>query len=87
LKGAFVVDIGCGIGRLTQHLLQEDLDVDIIPVIMQKAIDSAEGDALSFALGENCRIPREDASCDTVVGSSVIAHLLDEEAYAYFVEV
>jgi SAM-dependent methyltransferase len=91
LKGAFVVDIGCGIGRLTGHLVHEDiagyLGIDIIPEILREAIDSVHGDArFSFALGENCRIPREDASCDIVVGFSVITHLLDEEAYEYFVE-
>jgi SAM-dependent methyltransferase len=91
LKGAFVVDIGCGIGRLTRHLVHEDiagyLGIDIIPEVMREAIDSVHGDArFAFALGENCRIPREDASCDVVVGFSVITHLLDEEAFDYFVE-
>jgi hypothetical protein len=57
LKGAFGLDIGCGIGRLTRHLRHEDiagyLGVDIIPEIIQEAIDSVEGDArFSFALGE-----------------------------------
>jgi SAM-dependent methyltransferase len=91
LKGAFVVDIGCGIGRLTRHLVHEDivgyLGIDVIPEVMREAIDSVHGDPrFAFGLGENCRISREDASCDVVVGFSVITHLLDEEAYEYFVE-
>jgi SAM-dependent methyltransferase len=91
LKDAFVVDIGCGIGRLTRHLFHENiagyLGIDLIPEIMQDAIDSVGGDPrFAFVLAENCRVPKEDASSDVVVGFSVITHLLDEEAYDYFVE-
>jgi trans-aconitate methyltransferase len=45
-SGAFRVDIGCGTGRLTRHLRHEDiagyLGVDIIPEILQEAIDSVD---------------------------------------------
>jgi len=91
LEGATVVDIGCGIGRLTQHIIHEKvaryLGIDIIPEILQDAINIAEGDErFKFAVGENCTIPMEDGAADVVVAYSVITHLLDEEIYEYFLD-
>jgi SAM-dependent methyltransferase len=91
LSDAFVVDIGCGIGRLTRHLVHEPirgyLGLDIVPEIMQEAMDIATGDSrFSFRIAENCRIPLADKSADIVVAFSVITHLLDEEVYEYLTE-
>ncbi len=91
LEGASVVDIGCGIGRLTQHMLHENistyLGIDIIPEIMAEAAEKAKDDPrFGFAIAENCKIPAEDASVDIIVAYSVITHLLDEESYEYFQE-
>lgn len=89
--GSSIVDIGCGIGRLTMHMRHEAVDsylgIDIIPEIMQGAIDRAKGDdRFSFAVGEECRIPKADASADIVTAFSVITHLLDEECFEYLLE-
>jgi SAM-dependent methyltransferase len=91
LADAVVVDIGCGIGRLTRHMLHEPirayLGFDIIPEIMQEAVDLAAGDSqFSFRIAENCKIPLADKAADMVIAFSVITHLLDEEAFEYFAE-
>jgi SAM-dependent methyltransferase len=91
LDGAAIVDVGCGIGRLTRHLVHEPigryLGLDIIPEIMQDAEATAAGDArFRFELSRHCRIPEADASIDLVVGFSVITHLMDEEAFEYVQE-
>lgn len=90
-NGASIVDLGCGIGRLTQHVLLEPVSkyhgIDIIPEIMQSAEDMARGDdRFSFSIGSECKIPLEDATVDCVVGFSVITHLLDEEVFEYVSE-
>jgi SAM-dependent methyltransferase len=87
LSGA-VVDVGCGIGRLTQHLVDEPiasyLGLDIIPEILEEARATAAGDArFRFAIAAQCRIPAADESVDLVVGFSVITHLMDEEVFEY----
>lgn len=91
LRGASVVDIGCGIGRLTQHMLHEPisayLGIDIVPEILDDARAIAVEDSrFSFAIGEQCKIPLEDGSADIVVAFSVITHLLNEEVFEYFLE-
>lgn len=88
---ATVIDIGCGIGRLTQHMIHEPIrryvGLDIIPEILQSAEAKARGDArFRFALSEECKIPEADASADIVVAFSVITHLIDEEIFEYLGE-
>lgn len=91
LKGASIIDIGCGIGRLTKYLLHENVEkylgLDIIPEILQDAIEVANGQPnFNFAIVENCKLPSADASADVVCGFSLITHLLDEEIFEYFME-
>jgi ubiquinone/menaquinone biosynthesis C-methylase UbiE len=88
---ATVIDIGCGIGRLTQHMVYEPIrryvGLDIIPEILQSAKAKAQSDArFRFALSEECKIPEADASADIVVAFSVITHLIDEEIFEYLSE-
>ena len=91
LRGASIIDIGCGIGRLTSYLLEENvteyLGLDIIPEILAEAIDAARnGQNFKFAIAENCKLPAADAAADIVCGFSLITHLLDEEIFEYFTE-
>jgi SAM-dependent methyltransferase len=91
LKDAKVIDVGCGIGRLTEHLMKEPiqsyLGTDIIPEIMKNAQDkSAEDQRFSFSIVDSCSIPAADNSTDLVVSFSVITHLIDEEVLRYFLE-
>lgn len=89
IRGATLVDIGCGIGRLTRHVMHEPIErylgLDVIPEILQEAIDMAKGDdRFTFEIGSECKIPMEDNAADVVVAFSVITHLLDEETFEYF---
>ncbi|WP_447361603.1 class I SAM-dependent methyltransferase [Burkholderia vietnamiensis] len=91
VQGSFVVDIGCGIGRLTRHMLHENvagyLGIDVVPQILQEAIDVANGnEKFRFDIAKECRIPQGEASADIVVAFSVITHLIDEEVFEYFAE-
>jgi SAM-dependent methyltransferase len=91
LAGASIIDIGCGIGRLTKYMLEERLSdylgLDIIPEILDEAVKSAEGHPqFKFAIVENCKLPKPDQSADVVCGYSLITHLLDEEIFEYFME-
>lgn len=91
VKGASVVDIGCGIGRLTQHMLHEDisayLGLDIVPQILDEARKIAGGDSrFRFDTPIDCKIPLGDAEADVVVAYSVITHLMDEEIFDYLLD-
>ena len=91
LKGAYIVDVGCWIGRLTKYLLRENigeyLGIDIIQEILLDAITAAQGHPeFQFAIGENLKVPRPAKSADIVCGFSLITHLLDEEIFECFME-
>lgn len=91
VPGSSVVDIGCGIGRLTRHMLHENvssyLGIDVVPQILQEAIDMAQSNSrFKFEIAKDCKIPQEDGTADIVVAFSVITHLIDEEVFEYFAE-
>jgi SAM-dependent methyltransferase len=91
LKGASVIDIGCGIGRLSRYMpdegVSEYLGIDIIPEILQHAIDAMkEHTNFRFAIVEDAKLPINDKSADIVCGFSLITHLLDEVIFEYFLE-
>jgi SAM-dependent methyltransferase len=86
LDGIAVVDVGCGIGRLTRHLVHEPIEsylgLDIIPEILDEARATAAADPrFRFEISMECRIPEPAGSIDLVVGFSLITHLMDEEVY------
>lgn len=90
-EGASVVDVGCGIGRLTRYLKPEPirsyLGIDVVTEILEEAARSVDHDPrFSFAMATQCRIPAPDKSTDIVCGFSLITHLLDEQVYEYFTE-
>jgi SAM-dependent methyltransferase len=89
ISGSFIIDLGCGIGRLTRHLVGQDirryLGLDVIqPILAQAAASAGSDQRFRFEIAVDCQIPLEDAVADVVVGFSVITHLIDEEIYEYF---
>jgi SAM-dependent methyltransferase len=91
LTGAYVIDLGCGVGRLTKYLLSAGIDrylgTDILPEILAEARALAAGrPEFSFALAKDCVIPERDGAADIVCAFSLITHLLDEEVFLYFRE-
>jgi SAM-dependent methyltransferase len=91
LDGAYVIDLGCGIGRLTRYLVDSPvaryLGTDILPEILAEAQKLAAGrDAFSFAIAENFQIPEDDNKADIVCAFSLMTHLLDTEVRIYFRE-
>lgn len=91
LLNASVVDIGCGIGRLTRHLvdepIQDYLGTDVVPEILREANAFAPNDPrFRFEVVEECRIPKENSAASVVVGFSVITHLTDEDTFEYIQE-
>lgn len=91
LENAYVIDIGCGIGRLTQSLMGEPirryLGTDIISEIMDEARALVPADSrFSFSQVSSLTIPEEDGVADIVCAFSVMTHLLDEEVFTYFHE-
>jgi SAM-dependent methyltransferase len=91
LASASVVDIGCGVGRLTRYLVPENLGAylgtDVVPEALASAKALANDAAIfRFETVDSCVIPAEDASADIVCGFSVITHLLDEQIVDYFSE-
>ena len=91
LKGAYVIDLGCGIGRLTGYLLDAGisryLGTDILPEILTDARNLAAGrPEFRFEIVSDCVIPERDSEADIVCAFSLITHLLDEETFLYFRE-
>ena len=90
LNGAYIIDLGCGIGRLSKQLLKAPirayLGLDILPEILAEAEGVAKSSTFRFALANDFSIPEQDEQADIVCGFSLITHLLDEEAFSYFKE-
>lgn len=91
LANAYVIDIGCGIGRLTQSLIGEPisryLGTDILSEPMDEARALVPGDTrFRFNQVSGLTIPEKDGVADVVGAFSLITHLLDEEVFTYFNE-
>ena len=89
LNGASVIDVGCGIGRLTRYLLpigiKAYLGTDVVPEILAEAQQLANGrEEYRFELVSGPTIPADPKTADIVCGFSVVTHLLDEEVFRLF---
>jgi SAM-dependent methyltransferase len=89
ISETFIVDVGCGIGRLARHLVSQDirgyLGLDVIqPILAEAAATVGSDERFRFEIAVDCQIPLEEAIADVAVGFSVITHLIDEEIFDYF---
>lgn len=87
----FVVDVGCGSGRLAAplagYLTGRYLGTEVVPDLLEHARRLVPRPDWRFELpSEPLTIPAESASADIVCFFSVFTHLLHEESYRYLEE-
>jgi len=86
--GHFIVDVGCGSGRLAAGLTQTYgdeityLGLDVVQDLLDHGRTMADP-SYRFALNTELTIPVADQSCDFIVYFSVVTHLLHEESFKY----
>jgi ubiquinone/menaquinone biosynthesis C-methylase UbiE len=86
----FVIDVGCGSGRLAAPLspyLQGDyVGTDVVPDLLDYARQQVGRPDWRFELADGLSIPASDGSADVVCFFSVFTHLRHEESYCYLQE-
>ena len=86
-ENGFVIDIGCGAGRLAAALKDRAglsyLGLDVAPALLDRARQTVGRADWLFELAEGPRLPVEDASADMVAMFSVATHLPAAETTAY----
>ncbi|HVF42376.1 MAG TPA: class I SAM-dependent methyltransferase [Pyrinomonadaceae bacterium] len=86
----YVVDVGCGSGRLalplSQYLKGRYLGIDIVPDLVDYARRTVGRDDWRFEVAEGFTIPERDGEADVVCFFSVLTHLLHEQSYVYLRE-
>lgn len=89
--GQFVVDIGCGSGRLSAQLARRYADeikylgLDVVPELLSYA-RSKSTPTYRFEVTEDLMIPAPDNSVDFIVAFSVFTHLKRWETKIYLKE-
>jgi len=86
----FVVDVGCGCGRLACQLVPwkslRYLGTDVVLELLDCAQRLSQRPDWSFRLVDGTKIPCPDGLADMVCFFSVLTHLLHEDAYEYLSE-
>ncbi|HEX4570192.1 MAG TPA: methyltransferase domain-containing protein [Dongiaceae bacterium] len=89
LRGARVLDIGCGIGGIdlllaqrfgAGHVLGIDVEADNIELARRRAAEKGLADRVSYRLVEPGPLPFEEARFDLVFSKDAIIHIPDKEA-------
>ena len=87
----FLVDVGCGYGRLAKALELDHkgryLGTDVVPELLNYANAHFGREGREFKLVDQLVIPAEDNSVDMVCFFSVFTHLLHEQSFTYLKEV
>jgi ubiquinone/menaquinone biosynthesis C-methylase UbiE len=88
--GGFLIDVGCGSGRLAVQLVDyltgRYLGTDVVPDLLDHARGLVRRPDWRFEVVDQLAIPAEDAEADMVCFFSVMTHLLHEESYRYLEE-
>lgn len=86
----FLIDVGCGSGRLAVKLKDwlkgRYLGVDVNQNLLGYAAALTGRKDWRFELGDGYSIPEADGAADMVCFFSVFTHLLHEHSYAYLLE-
>lgn len=89
LAGRDLLDIGCGTGGITLHLVQAfgaghatgfDVEAPVIAAARARAEAAGFSGRLSFVRGEPGPLPFADASFDVVFSKDALIHVADKEA-------
>jgi SAM-dependent methyltransferase len=86
----YLVDVGCGSGRLAQpladYLQGQYLGIDIVPKLVDYARTLVNRPDWRFEVAQGFTIPEKDEQADMVCFFSVLTHLRHEESYLYLQE-
>ncbi len=86
----FVIDVGCGSGRLARPLAEylrgPYLGIDIVPDLLDYAREIVGRPDWRFEVAPGLQIPERDNAADVVCFYSVFTHLLHEQSYVYLQE-
>ena len=89
-KDGYLVDIGCGSGRLakplSEYLEGKYLGIDVVPGLVEYARQLVGRPDWRFEVAQGLTIPEKDAQADMVTFFSVVTHLLHEESFVYLRE-
>ena len=91
--GDYLIDVGCGSGRLAWALSQSKfrdtiryLGIDIVPEMLEFAAEKCRQPDWRFELALEPKIPEVDESADMICFMSVFTHLMQEESFLYLRE-
>jgi SAM-dependent methyltransferase len=89
-KTDYLIDVGCGSGRLAkplaEYLTGKYLGIDVVPGLIEYARKLVPRADWRFEVAEGLKIPEADESADMVCFFSVLTHLLHEESFVYLRE-
>jgi len=86
----YLIDVGCGSGRLakplSEYLTGKYLGIDVVPELLNYARKLVARPDWRFEAAAGLTIPERDETADMVCFFSVLTHLLHEESYLYLKE-
>lgn len=86
LQDCCVLDLGCGIGRITSSLGEKAknvVGVDISHHMLKRAcLETRFESPISFVQASAAFMPFQDATFDVIVASYVLQHILDETSFS-----
>jgi ubiquinone/menaquinone biosynthesis C-methylase UbiE len=89
-KDDYLIDVGCGSGRLAKPLAEylegKYLGIDVVPDLIDYARWLVPRPDWRFELAQGLTIPEPDCQADMVCFFSVLSHLLHEESFVYLRE-
>ena len=89
-EDSYLIDVGCGAGRLAQPLAQylrgRYLGTDLVPDLVAHARKLAGRKDWRFEIVDHIGIPEQDGVADMVCFFSVLTHLRHEQSFWYLEE-